>query len=327
MADVFLSYAHDDAEEADKVISALKLEGLSVWSDHTIPPGQTWDTTIARRINEAKAVVVLWSEAASKSDWVKEEASIARSSNKYFPAILDTTTPPLGFSRIHAAQLNEWNGELDDPRWRGLVSEIRANTDSAQSLPGLARERGTEEHDEDSFPENTSLYVRLREWYSEQRPVRIIGVIVAVAAAFLFGRALGEAGVISDETGKIYSLEGQIYEKNREIESLAAKLETAHFRIEKLTAIEVAHNELNSKGRQFNEDYAAIDALRRELRVASEELLALSTMTQKEIPKHLYEEVAWREASIDILNKRLSQVRRAITDMSNRLPMGGPEEN
>ena len=64
MADIFLSYAHEDLERARGLAEALGSEGWSVFWDHRIPPGRTFDEYIGQRIRDCRAMVVLWSPHA-----------------------------------------------------------------------------------------------------------------------------------------------------------------------------------------------------------------------------------------------------------------------
>ena len=123
MADIFVSYSHQDTDFVHKLVPALEAEGLSVWWDHTIPPGKTWDGVIARGINDAKASIVVWSVNSVVSDWVKEEAELAKGAGKYLPVQIGTDLPPMGFRRIQAADLRNWNGNAQDPQWRMLMVE------------------------------------------------------------------------------------------------------------------------------------------------------------------------------------------------------------
>lgn len=126
MADVFISYAHEDQPFARRMAQALESEGFRVWWDHSIPPGQTWDEMITRNITDARCCLVLWSERAVISDWVKEEATIAKDQQKFIPVQLDNALPPVGFRRIRAALLQSWKGDVHDPQWRALVREVSA---------------------------------------------------------------------------------------------------------------------------------------------------------------------------------------------------------
>ncbi len=124
MSDVFISYSHKDTDFVRDLVKPLEAEGFSVWWDHTIPPGKTWDDVIARGIREAKACIIVWSPNSVISDWVKEEATLAKEGGKYLPIQIAADLPPMGFRRIQAADLRSWNGNAQDPQWRLLVTEI-----------------------------------------------------------------------------------------------------------------------------------------------------------------------------------------------------------
>jgi TIR domain len=124
MSDVFLSYSHKDTDIVRDLVRFVEAEGFSVWWDHTIPPGKTWDDVIARGIREAKACIIVWSPDSVVSDWVKEEATLAKEGGKYLPIQVGTDQPPMGFRRIQAANLSQWKGNAQDPQWRLLITEI-----------------------------------------------------------------------------------------------------------------------------------------------------------------------------------------------------------
>ena len=105
------------------LVAALQSEGFTVWWDHTIPPGQTWDGVIAEGIRQSIVCVVVWSENSAVSDWVKEEATLAKNTRKYLPVQISGELP-MGFGRIQAANLRAWFGDAHDPQWRLLIGEI-----------------------------------------------------------------------------------------------------------------------------------------------------------------------------------------------------------
>ena len=55
---------------------------------------------------------VLWSSASVASDWVKEEAEIAKENGKIIPVFLEAVRAPFGFTRIEGANLADWDGDL-----------------------------------------------------------------------------------------------------------------------------------------------------------------------------------------------------------------------
>ena len=65
---------------------------------------------IQERLLAAKAVVVLWSETAAKSQWVRAEADTARTVGTLVQVTIDASVPPLPFNQIHCADLSDWDG-------------------------------------------------------------------------------------------------------------------------------------------------------------------------------------------------------------------------
>lgn len=129
MPDIFISYKREDDIEKGRVrpiVEALRAEGFEVFYDVQIPPGSTWEQILQGKINEAKVVLTLWSSTSVQSDWVKEEAQMAKSAGKLIPVLLDPVNPPFGFSRIEAADLTRWDGQFSHSEWQGLVRAVTA---------------------------------------------------------------------------------------------------------------------------------------------------------------------------------------------------------
>ena len=90
MADVFISYSREDRPRAEQVARGLGAVGLDAFWDTDVPPGQTWADYIEGKLSQCKAVVVLWSEHSTKSQWVHEEARMGRDKSKLIPAMLQS---------------------------------------------------------------------------------------------------------------------------------------------------------------------------------------------------------------------------------------------
>ena len=106
-----------------RVADALRAEGYQVWRDDELPAHRAYADVIEERLKSAKAVVVLWSAEAAKSQWVRAEADAARAAGTLVQATLDGTVPPMPFNQIQCADLKGWNGDVDAPGWRKLVGE------------------------------------------------------------------------------------------------------------------------------------------------------------------------------------------------------------
>ena len=123
---VFVSYARPDEPHAERVAAGLRAKGYEVWRDDELPAHRAFSEVIEERLRDATAVVVLWSDAAAKSQWVRAEADAARNSAKLIQAQLDRTLPPLPFNQIHCADLSGWDGSSDTAGWRKLLTSIAA---------------------------------------------------------------------------------------------------------------------------------------------------------------------------------------------------------
>jgi hypothetical protein len=139
MARIFLSYAHEDQAAAKRIVDALARDGLEAWWDHEIPPGRSWDEVIGQRIASADIVMVIWSARSIESNFVKEEAQIAYDAGKLLPLRIDDVEPPVGFRRVHAANLVGWRGEAGHQQWQTSLSEIRSRLGDVAVRPAIAK--------------------------------------------------------------------------------------------------------------------------------------------------------------------------------------------
>ena len=126
MTDVFVSYARPDEPHAKRVADALGALGYRVWRDDELPAHRAYSDVIEERLRSARAVVVLWSAEAAKSQWVRAEADAARSAGSIVQAILDGTMPPMPFNQIQCADLRSWTGDSNAPGWRKLATSVEA---------------------------------------------------------------------------------------------------------------------------------------------------------------------------------------------------------
>src|SRR5213596_2162848 len=100
MSHVFISYARPDEEVVSLVADGLRESGFEVWRDDQLPAHRSYSEVIEERIQGARAVVVLWSASAAKSQWVRAEADSARTSLTLVQATLDGIFPPMPFNQI-----------------------------------------------------------------------------------------------------------------------------------------------------------------------------------------------------------------------------------
>ncbi|MEO7277817.1 MAG: TIR domain-containing protein [Sphingomicrobium sp.] len=126
MTDVFVSYSRSDEAFAGRVADALRGAGYCVWRDDELPAHRSYSEVIEEYLTKAKAVVVLWSSEAAKSQWVRAEADSARNAGTLVQGSIDGTTPPLPFNQIQCADLKDWNGDKETAGWRKLHGSVVA---------------------------------------------------------------------------------------------------------------------------------------------------------------------------------------------------------
>lgn len=134
MADVFLSYSREDQERARDVASGLEAEGLSVWWDTILKPGETYDEVTERNLRDARTVVVLWTRRSVQSKWVRAEATLGSRKSALMPVMLEECDRPLMFELIQTADLSHWHGDRQDPAWREFIESVRFRVSEAHDV-------------------------------------------------------------------------------------------------------------------------------------------------------------------------------------------------
>lgn len=140
MVDIFLSYSSKDRSRVKPLGQLLQNYGWDVWWDQQIPIGKTFDKMINEAISNTKCVIVIWSKNSVESNWVKEEASIGSKKNMLVPVLIDRVPLPLGFSRLEAANLVGWQGELDHSDFELFLQAIERLTGKPRRIHELPEE-------------------------------------------------------------------------------------------------------------------------------------------------------------------------------------------
>jgi hypothetical protein len=122
MADIFVSYAKADRSLASKLVAMLEAEGWKVWWDTNLDIGDDFRNEIMTELGRARAVIVIWTDASIKSDWVRSEAGRAQADRKLIPVKLEHLTykdlpPP--FDVLHTENVSE-----DDKIRAAVLAEL-----------------------------------------------------------------------------------------------------------------------------------------------------------------------------------------------------------
>jgi hypothetical protein len=106
-------------------------------------------------LGHARAVIVIWTDASIKSDWVRSEAGRAQADRKLIPVKLSHLTykdlPPL-FDVLHTENI----GEEDKIR-----AAVAANTPRSPNLPA----KGEVNHDRHHANSHKAIITILRQWW------------------------------------------------------------------------------------------------------------------------------------------------------------------
>ncbi len=132
---MFISYAHPTAPHALSVAGALRALGYEVWLDDQIPAHRSFGEVIEERVEAAEAVVVIWSAAATRSEWVRSEAGRAREAGKLVQMAIEPVTLPMPFDTIECARLFGWMGDVNAPGWTKVVEGVAALVGGAAARP------------------------------------------------------------------------------------------------------------------------------------------------------------------------------------------------
>ena len=126
MSDVFISYARSTESKARDLAQALHAMGFGVWRDDELPPHRDYAEVIEERLRAARAVLVVWSADAVKSQWVRAEANVAREAGTLVQLRLDDAHLPLPFNQIQCADLSHWPGHSGQTELRKVADSIAA---------------------------------------------------------------------------------------------------------------------------------------------------------------------------------------------------------
>ncbi len=99
--DVFISYSSQDKDAAQAICHTLEQNEIRCWmAPRDIPPGAEYGDLIDEAIKSSTVVIVLFSETAATSSWVKGELNIAFEEQKVIIPFRLDKTPLKGQNRV-----------------------------------------------------------------------------------------------------------------------------------------------------------------------------------------------------------------------------------
>ena len=126
MSDVFVSYARATEPQAKAIAEALRAQGYQRLARRRDSGAQALCGGDRGAAEGAKAVVVIWSADAAKSQWVRAEADAARELGTLIQVEHRWHPPPLPFNQIQCADLKAGAASEAAPGWRKLAKSVAA---------------------------------------------------------------------------------------------------------------------------------------------------------------------------------------------------------
>ena len=143
MADVFVSYARGDKTRVAPLVAAVEAQGWSVWWDPEISPGQEFDDQIDAEIDQAKAVLVVWSPLSVASRWVRGEAREAAERGILVPVRFEQARLPMDVRAIHTTDMDGWDGSPASPQGQEFLRALGTMIARTQAAQAAKKTAGT----------------------------------------------------------------------------------------------------------------------------------------------------------------------------------------
>lgn len=126
MGHIFISYSSRDLEQVEAIAAALESDGYEVWWDRKLQAHRAYGDEIEERLDAAAAVLVVWSEEAVRSHWVRSEADRARLSGKLVQTSIGAARLPMPFDQIQCVPIADPGAAAADPRWVTITASLAA---------------------------------------------------------------------------------------------------------------------------------------------------------------------------------------------------------
>jgi internalin A len=148
MADIYLSYSHQDRPFARQLAQELERYGWTVWWEAKLEAGERFDSVYEKALRTARTILVIWSSLSIRSQYVRDEASYAVDHDKLISTIRDQVRLPLRFAGLPHVDLSGWQGESAHAGFRelidSLVTVLGLSDTTTIPLPSIFETRGGE---------------------------------------------------------------------------------------------------------------------------------------------------------------------------------------
>jgi len=242
MSEVVISYARSTAAEATRIAAGFRALGYEVWIDTDLPAHRDYSDVIEEQVRTAKAVVVVWSADAAKSQWVRAEADVAREAGTLVQVTLDGAALPMPFNRIQCAEMGAWRGDMEAPGWRKAVASVAELVRRAPAPPPTPRDGAAP-----ALPDKPSIallaFANLsgdpaQDYFADGMVIEIATALARFPSLFVTASGSGlsyrdsetSRGRIAHELGVRYLLEGSVRKAGERVRIAVRLIEAAEDR-------------------------------------------------------------------------------------------------
>lgn len=258
------------------LVAALEATGWSVWWDPAISPGEEFDSLISRELEDARALVVVWTPKSVESRWVRGEARDGADRGALVPVRFDNARLPIDFRAVHTTDLDNWAGDAEAEVFRSLRKALESKL-GAPERPG-PQDAGHEKRFEASIcvlPFANMSGDPEQEYFSDGITEDIItdlGKVSALAVvsrnlAFSFKGATGGVGDIARQTKASFVLVGSVRKAGQRVRITAQLID--------------ALNDSQVWGERYDRDLSDIFAVQDEISKAIVSALKLTLLPEE----------------------------------------------
>jgi len=139
--DLFISHSSADAETAKVLVRDFEKRGLSCWlATRDVPIGSSYQIEIVQAIENSRAMLLLFSEAANKSEHVLRELELAAQSKKpIYPLRIDPAEPSGGLKYLLTNKQWVERKALGNRLVDTIEQLIRTNTDHPEATSEIGQ--------------------------------------------------------------------------------------------------------------------------------------------------------------------------------------------
>jgi WD40 repeat protein len=196
LADIFISYAQKAPEPTQALAGELAALKYSVWFDQRLLPVDTFIDVINKELDDAKAVITIWTPPAFESRWVKAEALRAFNKDKLINLHTPDAKPdriPVPFNGAHVSPVADRTALFKALAKLGVhpggiapaEKEARDASEAALAFEHIKNSADIEDFEAflADFADGKPFYIRLARKKIVELSVGRGGVVVAKPAA------------------------------------------------------------------------------------------------------------------------------------------------